>query len=167
MSGQPEAKWFCWLRYLRNTRLRTVIRKDYGEACHAFDAGLHKAATIMAGAVVEGVLLGTLQHPRWARKAYATRRARRSKGRPKIARWALAQMIDVAMELGVVDESAKKTAQVLKRSRNLVHPARQIGDRRAQFLDAWLRVNEIDHVCATAIESLAPSRPDRVGSVPP
>ena len=95
------------------TQVISIIEERLNEARAAFDAGAHLAVVILCGSVLEAVLLGSAQ------KAPAT--FNRAKATPKTAgsprpfhEWTLAQLIDVACEIGVLKPDDKKFSHGLR-----------------------------------------------------
>jgi len=124
------------LAFIADAALRDSIRIDLSTATSAFDNGEWKASTVLAGAVVEALLLWAIQRDPAKLAGMA------NKPKKALERWDLADLIDVASALNAIAPTTAIQARLAKNFRNLIHPG------RAQ------RTNE---VCdrATALTALA------------
>jgi hypothetical protein len=109
---------------------------DLSDATSALHNGEWKASTVLAGAVVEALLL-------WAIQFDLTKLASllsKPKGAPE--NWSLADLIDAAANLGLVKTNTATQGHLAKDFRNLIHPG---------------RTQRINQVCdrATALTALA------------
>lgn len=104
----------------------SIVNARLNEARLALGAGAHLAVILLCGSVLEGVLLGAArQAPADFNRATATPKA--SDGSPKrFHEWTLAQLIDVACELGLLKPDIKKFGHGLRDFRNYIHPYEQM-----------------------------------------
>lgn len=98
-----------------------ALQQDAHEAWRSFHSGAYKAATVMAGAVLEGLVqqacakLGERAH-----QAFATLHKGRA---PKGAlQFTVDEGLAVLRECGVLSSALTHTAKGLKEMRNFVHP---------------------------------------------
>lgn len=103
-----------------------IIETRLAEAGIAFDAGAHLSVIFLCGSILEAILLGVArQNPASFNKANAS--PRKSDGSPKqFPDWSLAQLIDVACEIGALKVDIKKFSHGLRDFRNYIHPYEQL-----------------------------------------
>lgn len=105
-------------------------RIDEADACIRNNAPL--AAIFLIGSVLEGILLGTASaHPQIFNRAQC---APKDKDNEKVKRfpdWTLNNYIDVAAEVGVLNQDVKKFSHVVRDFRNYIHPYQQMATRFA------------------------------------
>ena len=104
----------------------SIIEARLTEACAALAARAHLSVIFLCGSVLEAVLFGSAQrNPAVFNKAIATPKA--ENGKPKrFHEWSLAQLIDVACEVGVLKIDIKKFSHGLRDFRNYIHPYAQM-----------------------------------------
>jgi len=139
------------LPFIPDRDLRESLRIDISATNKALSNGEWKAATVLAGSVVEALLLWKLeQRPTDVPKAIAEL-AR--KGTPiadagrSLEFWHLPSYIEVAAELNVIKADTATQARLAKDYRNLIHPGRAI--RLGQTCDrgtALSAVAAVEHV---------------------
>lgn len=103
-----------------------ILKSRWDEIQKCIDANAHLAAVILMGSLLEGILLGVFQKNMIE--------ANKAKGAPKdkngktkqFADWKLAEMIDVAHQIGWIDIDVKKFSHSLREFRNLIHPYEQM-----------------------------------------
>ncbi len=107
----------------------SIIEARLNEARVALGAGAHLSVIFLCGSVLEAVLLGAAQTtPTRFNQAKATPKAKN--GSPKhFHEWSLAQLIDVACEVGVLKLDIKKFSHGLRDFRNYIHPYEQMISR--------------------------------------
>jgi hypothetical protein len=131
------------LAFIPDDDLRESIRRDISGANQAVHSGEWKAATVLAGAAIEALLLWSVQQP--------SAKGRLGKLRMKLPadteHWSLAQFIDVAEGIDLISKDTAKAASLAKDFRNLIHPGRAV--RLGQSCDrgtALLAVAALEHV---------------------
>ncbi len=104
----------------------SIVEARLDEARVALGAGAHLSVIFLCGSVLEAVLLGAAQQdPESFNRANATPKA--ANGSPKrFHEWSLAQLIDVACEVGVLKLDIKKFSHGLRDFRNYIHPYEQM-----------------------------------------
>ena len=109
-----------------DARVVPIVKARLDEARVALGAGAHLSVIFLCGSVLEGVLLGAArQAPAIFNQARATPKA--ADGSPKrFYEWSLAQLIDVACEVGVLKLDVKKFSHGLRDFRNYIHPYQQL-----------------------------------------
>ncbi|WP_146188366.1 hypothetical protein [Methylosinus sporium] len=118
------------LIFIGDRELRNSIRRDLGAATRAFDNSEWKAATVLAGAAIEALLLWKLQEPplddnavQFAAKA-VTAAGKCERPKPDLDRWNLDQYIEVATHLDIIRGDTPSAAKLAQNFRNLIHPGR-------------------------------------------
>lgn len=103
-----------------------IIEGRLEEARAALAAGAHLSVIFLCGSVLEAVLLGAAQQsPARFNQARVTPKA--ANGSPKrFHEWSLAQLIDVACEVGLLKVDVKKFSHGLRDFRNYIHPYQQL-----------------------------------------
>jgi hypothetical protein len=129
------------LTFIVDAGLRDSLRRDLGSVETALANGEWKGATVLAGSVVEALLLWSLAQ-RSVEVATATSRP----GKP-LEEWDLHQFLVVAIEIRVITKETEIQARLAKDYRNLIHPGRSL--RLAQVCDratALTAVAAMEHV---------------------
>jgi hypothetical protein len=118
------------LVFIADQQLRDDLRLDISAATSSFADAEWKTATVMAGAVVEALLLWKLnQQPQITIQA-----KNQLLGTPEFGNdpgnnlesWSLRPLIQVAAHLGVITANTATQAKLAKDFRNLIHPGRAI-----------------------------------------
>jgi|HubBroStandDraft_6_1064221.scaffolds.fasta_scaffold170353_1 hypothetical protein len=123
------------LAFLTDIGLRGSIRQDVSTSNQALNNGEWKAATVLAGAAIEALLLWGTQHPTKQRGLPAAVAAVVRRGvlppnrQNQPLRWDLQQLIDVAGELKLIEEETRTAALLAKDFRNLIHPGRAVREK--------------------------------------
>ena len=113
------------LAFVTDGDLRTSIRLDISTATSAFRNREWKAATVLAGAALEALLLWRLQ--RNTELAVAKARDLKLTDRDKpIEEWALHSYISVADGLGAISKQTLEASLQAKSFRNLIHPGKSL-----------------------------------------
>ena len=104
----------------------SIVNVRLNEARLALGAGAHLSVVLLCGSVLEAVLIGAArQAPADFNRASATPKT--ADGVPKRFReWTLAQLIDVACEVGLLKLDVKKFSHGLRDFRNYIHPYEQM-----------------------------------------
>jgi hypothetical protein len=105
------------LLFISDAELRDSIRLDVSSAAAALHNGDWKAATVLAGAAAEALLLWSI-----SKNPGQTTIVARPKGSPED--WGLGDYIRVALALGSIKDATAKQATLAKDFRNLIHPGR-------------------------------------------
>lgn len=120
------------LAFVTDSALRESIRLDIGTATSALHSGEWKAATVLAGAATEALLLwvvqenenktpGTIQS---AISALMTAGTLKSKPDGNPERWTFLELIEIALNLRLIKPDTATQARLGKDFRNLIHPGR-------------------------------------------
>lgn len=108
-----------------------ILEARFIEAGRSLHVDAPLAAIFMCGSVLEGLLLGmALANPRQFNQALCSPKdtAGKVKAFPD---WSLAQMINVACELGYLKIDVKKFSHALRDFRNYIHPYQQMSSQFA------------------------------------
>jgi hypothetical protein len=100
------------LSFIQDRELRESIRNDVGAAGRAVNNAEWRAATVLAGATIEALLLWKL------------REQDRDQPDSDLDRWTLHQYIEEAARLELIKEDTAKAAKLAQNFRNLIHPGR-------------------------------------------
>jgi hypothetical protein len=117
------------LLFIIDQALREGLRLDISTANQAFANGEWKAATVLAGSVVEALLLWAIQqYPEGQYKAalqevITKKMVTRPRYEP-LDQWDLVHYIAVAEALALIDTNTATQARLAKDFRNLIHPGR-------------------------------------------
>jgi hypothetical protein len=114
----PVADFSC----VTSSRLRAIAERDWNECWAALNAGCWKSVAILAGGILETIILSMLT--RRKTKALKTNAARGF--RPDIQRWTLGEMIAVAEELKLFGPPIQMLPRPVKEYRNLAHPGDEL-----------------------------------------
>lgn len=106
------------------------LRYRWQEAERCIEARAWMGANIMFGSILEVVLPERLARTKQkAMSAKAAPTDRKNNKTLPLDRWRLADCINVAAELGLIDPTLTRHANALRETRNLVHPEVQISER--------------------------------------
>lgn len=109
-----------------------ILQARFAEAGRSLHANAPLASIFMCGSVLEGLLLGTaLANPRQFNQASASPKDSKTGSVKAFPEWSLAQMIDVACELGFLKLDIKKFSHALRDFRNYIHPYQQMSSQFA------------------------------------
>lgn len=134
----------------------SIVEARLNEARVALGAGAHLSVIFLCGSVLEAVLLGAAQQaPASFNQANATPKT--ANGSPKrFHEWTLAQLIDVACEVGVLKLDIKKFSHGLRDFRNYIYPYEQMV---SGFTPDQHTAKVCFQVLKAALASLAGERP--------
>jgi hypothetical protein len=138
------------LPFIADADFKNLLRLDISAVERALSNSEWKAATVLAGSVVEALLLWAIEADRKGNRAAAVTALKNSDPDrwgelpSRAAKWRLEQMVDVAAEMGLIDEgkatkNTKSQCQIARDFRNLIHPAKAKRDgacNRATALSA-------------------------------
>jgi hypothetical protein len=126
--------------FITNANLRESIRLDISSAHSAYRNGEWKAATVLAGAAVEALLLWGIETKTQTEIDNAVnalvastappRKKLDKKPKGKPVEWRLVELIKVAEELKLIKQERSATQCDLARDyRNLIHPGKERTDQ--------------------------------------
>jgi hypothetical protein len=116
------------LEFIDDAILRQNLRRDLSSADGALNNGEWKAATVLAGSLVESLLLWAIGRRPKAEIGSAIAIAPGLMQKPdaaKLDNWNLTQFIEVALTLNIISESTAAQTRLAKDFRNLIHPGRE------------------------------------------
>ncbi len=118
------------LIFIEDDDLRTNLRIDISATNQALSNGEWKASTVIAGSVIEALLLwGLDQHDKKeVRKAVdilIDKGIHNKKTGINLDCWNLYSFIEVAAKLEIIGEDTAKQARLAREYRNLIHPGRE------------------------------------------
>jgi hypothetical protein len=108
------------LAFVTDQELRESIRMDIGAASDALHRTDFKSATVLAGSAIEALLLWALQNGGHTHAPVGMKN--KPKGPPE--NWDLAQYIEAATMLSLIEKETGEQAARAKNFRNLIHPGR-------------------------------------------
>lgn len=155
LADQAPALSVPALAFVEDPALRESLRVDITSADSALNSGEWKAATVLAGSVVEALLLDTLKVHEHAQPgtviaavSVLQQEGTLAKAAAKdLEQWDLHQLTEVASELKCITEATAQQCRLCRGFRNLVHPGRAL--RLAQVCDratALSAVAAMEHV---------------------
>lgn len=119
------------LSFISDPLLEESIRKDISVSNQALSNGEWKAATVLAGASVEALLLWAIKQQNsndisTAVSALISSNKLHRNTNPTPDEWGLHQLIEVAEAIGLIKSTTANQAKLAKDFRNLIHPGRSI-----------------------------------------
>lgn len=109
-----------------DSSLLPILENRLKEARLCLQAGASLSVIFLCGSILEGILLGVaLQNPRQFNQASGSPKDKSGKVKP-FHDWSLAQFIDVACELKLLQIDVKKFSHALRDFRNYIHPYQQM-----------------------------------------
>jgi hypothetical protein len=118
------------LKFIKDNDLRSNLRLDLSATNQALFNGEWKAATVLAGSVIEALLLWRLnqfeeEERNTARASLVAEGILRRDPGGNLDKWELHPFIEVAAKLEVIEEDTAQLARLAKGFRNLIHPGRE------------------------------------------
>jgi hypothetical protein len=137
------------LDYISDPDFKKNLQIDISSSNQALRNGEWKAATVLAGSVIEALLLWALQEVQATDpdKINNARIGLTSNPGQNLEKWKLYQLIDVAEEIVVITKDTATQSRLAKDFRNLIHPGRSA--RKQQICDrgtALSAIAAIEHV---------------------
>lgn len=143
------------LNFITDDDLRNLLRLDISNVNKALENGEWKAATVLAGSIVEALLLWKLQEHETTNQGSvkSTVQSLKSAGTFRInppnniEDWTLHYLIEVSAKIGLIKNETANQCRIAKDFRNLIHPGRT--KRLSIFCDrgtALSSVAAIEHV---------------------
>lgn len=119
------------LNFIEDNELRENLRLDLSAANQALTDGEWKAATVLAGSIIEALLLWALQQITTAEiqsivSSLVQQKTLRKDPGPKLDSWTLHELIEVSKEIKIIKQDTANAARLAKEFRNLIHPGRNI-----------------------------------------
>lgn len=128
--AEPVAAAIGELAFVTDPALRDDLGRDIEEARRALGNREWKSATVVAGSVVEGLLLWALdtktpaeRQAAWTRVA-AAKTGWKSQPPAALDDWTLYQFVALAAELQLLDPETAKQADLARDFRNYIHPGK-------------------------------------------
>lgn len=111
-------------------RMQSILDRRWHEVQECAGGTAFLAATVMMGGLLESLLLARINTSPKISAVYTAKKAPRDKAgktRP-LSDWKLADMVEVAHELGWITRSSKDLGHVLRDFRNYIHPHKEHTD---------------------------------------
>ncbi len=106
------------LSFVRDESLRLILERDWEEIGKCTEAGSHKAVLVLAGSVIEAILVDyMLANPPSSANAPTV---------AQILKMELGPLIQLAQQEQIVNADTRDIANVLREFRNLIHPGREL-----------------------------------------
>lgn len=161
----PTSRHQIELSIVSDTAIRELLSSYWEQARLACEARAYVGSVALSGGVLEGLLTWALhtQHEK-ARTAYRERYGEKLKKRgltepPPIEEWALSELIEVNMSLGLLSDRAKKTAHAVQEFRNYIHPY------KARH-SSWVADRSLALIALGLVEKFAESLRKRLDDAP-
>ena len=143
------------LLFLRDDALRELLRRDLSSVEFSLSNGEWKAATVLAGSVVEALLLNVVNEQAEAAEEDVSSAIERAVGSGALRRepagdkdqWGLHELTEVCGELRVIEPNTAIQCRLARGFRNLIHPGKAV--RVGQVCDratALSAVAAVEHV---------------------
>ena len=125
----PVAAAMSELAFITDTDVREDLGQDIEESKRALANRDWKGATVIAGSVIEGLLLWALDRKTEPERQTAiaiamTKMGWRSPPPKALEDWNLLQFVAISAELGLIDVETEKQADLARDFRNYIHPGR-------------------------------------------
>ena len=119
------------LTFIADTKYRENLRTDLSAVNRALSDGEWKAATVLAGSVVEALLLWAIRTKSEveigeAVKALLHSKTLRNKPATEPEKWHLSEMNEVGRQFQFISEATACQVRLAKDFRNLIHPGRAV-----------------------------------------
>lgn len=107
-----------------------ILESRISEAMDCHHAGASLASIFMCGSVLEGILLNiALKNPAAFNQAKSSPKNKDTQKVRPFQDWTLANLIDVAHEVGLLRLDVKKFSHVMRDFRNYIHPYEQMASK--------------------------------------
>ena len=107
-----------------------ILESRIREAMECHHAGASLASIFMCGSVLEGVLFSiALKNPGIFNQAKSSPKNKETQKVKQLQDWTLANLIDVAHEIGLLRLDVKKFSHVMRDFRNYIHPYEQMASK--------------------------------------
>jgi len=118
------------LDFIQDDDLKTNFELDISATNQALSNGEWKATTVLAGSVIEALLLWALRNSDQTRINHAITKLKERKILTKspsssLDMWSLYTMIEVSVKLNIIEERTAEQTRLAKDFRNLIHPGRE------------------------------------------
>jgi len=112
--------------FVNSRELQSIISRDYQELVVCSQQKLHKATVVMAGAVLEALLLDALLQQK--QTAEENSKAPKSRGGDvkSLEEWGLNDLLTVALELKLIENNIEGLSHPIRELRNLIHAGKEI-----------------------------------------
>jgi hypothetical protein len=111
--------------FIASAKLRSIAARDWDECQRAFKSKCWKSVLILAGGLVETILLSQLAR----RKKRALKTKAASGASTDLTRWDLSRLIRAARELKIVPPAVEALPEPLRQYRNLAHPGNEMREK--------------------------------------
>lgn len=141
LDDEPSEFWF-----VTNDQMRPLLESDWVEVRSAYGSQAWKAAVLLSGGIIEGLLLDALL-PRETEAKEAIGRIREKKKVRRIETWDLIDLVDVARELGLLRGATSHLGHAIREFRNLIHPGKSLlTGKQVTRREAELAINSVEVV---------------------
>ena len=122
--------------FMHDKQLRSIVERDYPELLVAFTASCKKSSLVLAGSIIESILLDLALHDITAAKKTSV-----APKNPDPLRWSLDELINVAVELKPTLSPVHTMSHGVRQYRNLVHPAAELrGSLKVEIEEAKVAI---------------------------
>jgi hypothetical protein len=140
---------------------RDVLRLDISAVDRALSQGEWKAATVLAGSVVEALLLWAIKKKPSSDVQTAISALTTARTITKVPsdpdRWNLAEYLEVALQLKLIGDATAQQVRLAKDFRNLIHPGRSIREKQdCNRATALSTVSAVEHVFTDLVQRFPP-----------
>ena len=113
-----------------DSTIAPILESRIREAMECHHAGASLASIFMCGSVLEGILLNVaLKNPAAFNQAQSSPKNKDTQKVKPFHDWTLANLIDVAHEVGLLRLDVKKFSHVMRDFRNYIHPYEQMASK--------------------------------------
>ena len=113
------------LSFVVHQKLREILERDSLELARVRSVSGTKSRLILAGGLIEGLLLDALERPPHAALQAKLAEKDRKGGVLPLSDWSLISLIRVAGELGFISLGTQKMCDFARDFRNLIHPEKE------------------------------------------
>jgi hypothetical protein len=113
-----------------DSTIAPILESRIREAMECHHVGASLASIFICGSVLEGILLNVaLKNPAAFNQAQSSPKIKETQKVKPFQDWTLANLIDVAYEVGLLRLDVKKFSHVMRDFRNYIHPYEQMASR--------------------------------------
>jgi len=144
MEFTPKAQF----RFISDTQVRKIVERYHHEAISAFKAGAYLGTLVACGGVLEGVL-------GWALLSRGISRIGKSGKEKPIEECFLPELIEAAMQRGLLGETAHMLTREVKEFRNFLHPYKLIRQQSSARPDqslALISLSAVDEIVRSSAD---------------
>lgn len=126
--------------FIADKSIRSILQRDYNEVQKNMISNNWKSAIILSGGSIEAILLDLIQN-----NVDLAKSSGKAPKESSLLRWDLNNLIDVAVDVGLVGAEVAKLTHSIREYRNLIHPGLEVRSKlKVEPEEANIAVNVLN-----------------------